>query len=263
MKNVTIKSHLTVPEWKMSFEDKVVEDTRENMRAYQQSNCFWGHFMDDDNFIICHHKDGEIKGMSLGLYFTGRVQKDEHGCTVTGSFGRKLTANIFLGFGAILCILAMIGSLSREDTEVLVVSSILLILLFMIYFYKPKSGQKIILDELEKISFDDKFHNKRIKSKKKKKRTLKEKASVEVRHEKKEGKAGETDLTEASDGAGNEKTERSADSGSEKAEKRRDAGADQAEKPASDNTESAEKKTSDTEGTEPGAESADDTSVKS
>ena len=199
MKNVTIKSHLTVPEWKLSFEDKVVEDTRENMRAYQQSNCFWGHFMDNNNFIICHHKDGEIKGMSLGLYFTGRVEKDEHGCTVTGSFGRKLSANIFLGFGAVLCILSMIGSLSREDTEVLIVSSILLIILFMIYFYRPKSGQKVILDELEKISFDDKFHNKRFKSKKKKKRTMKEKASVEIKHEKIEGKKGEADQTEISE----------------------------------------------------------------
>ena len=199
MKNVTIKSHLTVPEWKLSFEDKVVEDTRENMRAYQQSNCFWGHFMDNNNFIICHHKDGEIKGMSLGLYFTGRVEKDEHGCTVTGSFGRKLSANIFLGFGAVLCILSMIGSLSREDTEVLIVSSILLIILFMIYFYRPKSGQKVILDELEKISFDDKFHNKRFKSKKKKKRTMKEKASVEIKHEKIEGEKGEADQTEISE----------------------------------------------------------------
>ena len=65
MKNVTIISHLTPEEWKMSWNDKVVEDNRQNMRASQQSDCFWGHFTSDSDFIICHHKEFEIKGMSL------------------------------------------------------------------------------------------------------------------------------------------------------------------------------------------------------
>ena len=56
MENVTIISHLTPREWKMSWENKVVEDSRENMRAYQQQNCFWGHFKNDRDFTICHHK---------------------------------------------------------------------------------------------------------------------------------------------------------------------------------------------------------------
>ena len=52
MENVTIISHLTPREWKMSWENKVVEDSRENMRAYQQQNCFWGHFKNDRDFTI-------------------------------------------------------------------------------------------------------------------------------------------------------------------------------------------------------------------
>ena len=40
MENVTIISHLTPKEWKMSWEDKVVEDTKEKMRAYQYPTVF-------------------------------------------------------------------------------------------------------------------------------------------------------------------------------------------------------------------------------
>lgn len=73
----------------MSWEDKVVEDAKENMRAYQLSNCFWGHFKNDNEFTICHHKDGEIKSTSLGLYFNGTIENDEHGCKIVGKFGKK------------------------------------------------------------------------------------------------------------------------------------------------------------------------------
>ena len=38
MENVTIVSHLTPQEWKKSWEDKVVEDTKQNMRAYHLSS---------------------------------------------------------------------------------------------------------------------------------------------------------------------------------------------------------------------------------
>ncbi len=59
----------------MSWENKVVEDFRENMRAYpSQQNCFGGHFKNDRDFTICHHKEFEIKGMSLGLYFNGTIE---------------------------------------------------------------------------------------------------------------------------------------------------------------------------------------------
>lgn len=89
MENVTIVSHLTPQEWKKSWEDKVVEDTKQNMRAYQQQNCYWGHFKNDRDFTICHHKEFEIKGMSLGLYFNGRIEDDERGCKIVGKFGKK------------------------------------------------------------------------------------------------------------------------------------------------------------------------------
>lgn len=165
MKNVTIVSHLKPSEWKLSWEDKVVEDTRENMKEYQQSDCFWGHFTDPTHFIICHHKAGEIKGMSLGLYFTGSIEKDEKGSRITGSFGRKRSANLFLGMGAILCILALVGSVARSDTEVMIVAAVLLVILFIIYFTKPQSGQQVIMKHLEKISFDADFHNRKRKKK--------------------------------------------------------------------------------------------------
>lgn len=118
MENVTIVSHLTPQEWKKSWEDKVVEDTKQNMRAYQQQNCYWGHFKNDRDFTICHHKEFEIKGMSLGLYFNGRIEDDERGCKIVGKFGKKHSANLFLGMGAALCIAAIIGATARQDIEV-------------------------------------------------------------------------------------------------------------------------------------------------
>ena len=93
MENVTIISHLTPREWKMSWENKVVEDTRENMRAYQQQNCFWGHFKNDRDFTICHHKEFEIKGMSFGLYFNGTIEDDERGCKIVGENGKSVSWN--------------------------------------------------------------------------------------------------------------------------------------------------------------------------
>ncbi len=181
MENVTIVSHLTPREWKYSWEDKVVEDTRENMRAYQQQTCFWGHFKNDKEFTICHHKEFEIKGMSLGMYFTGRIEEDKRGCKIVGKFGKKRTTNLFLGMGAALCIAAMFGAIAREDMEVSIVATVLLIILIVIYLVKPKKGQQRILSQLEKISFDEQYHNKK-RSKheqaKKTKRTMREKAQV-------------------------------------------------------------------------------------
>jgi hypothetical protein len=161
MENVTIISHLTPEEWKRSWRDKVVEDTKENMRAYQQETCYWGHFKGDRDFTICHHKEFEIKGMSLGMYFNGRVEKDEKGSRITGTFGKKWSANIFLAMGGVLCIIALFGALARADQEVSIVASVLLVILIICYFVKPQSGQKRILTQLETISFDDNFHHKK------------------------------------------------------------------------------------------------------
>ena len=183
MENVTIISHLTPREWKMSWENKVVEDTRENMRAYQQQNCFWGHFKNDRDFTICHHKEFEIKGMSFGLYFNGTIEDDERGCKIVGKFGKKKTANLFLGMGAALCIAAIFGAIARQDMEVSIVATVLLAILLIVYFAKPQKGQKRILAQLEKISFDNNYHKKVSKKAKayvKKKRTMREKAMVNV-----------------------------------------------------------------------------------
>ena len=160
MKNVTIISHLTPEEWKMSWNDKVVEDNRQNMRASQQSDCFWGHFTSDSDFIICHHKEFEIKGMSLGQYFTGHLEWDEQGSRITGKFGKKLTANMFLAIGGVFCMIAFIGAWARMDVQVSATSAVLLAIILAVYFAKPKKGQDRIMKYLEKISFDAKFHNK-------------------------------------------------------------------------------------------------------
>lgn len=186
MENVTIISHLTPAEWKHSWEEKVVEDTKENMRAYQQLDCFWGHFKDSRSFTICHHKEFELKGMSFGLYFNGHIEDDERGCKIVGSFGKKKTANLFLGMGAVLCILALLGSLMQGNREVSIVASVLLVIVFAVYFAKPKKGQQRILKQLEKISFDANFHKKHVAKKnashpaKKKKRSMRDKARVDV-----------------------------------------------------------------------------------
>ena len=183
MENVTIVSHLTPQEWKKSWEDKVVEDTKQNMRAYQQQNCYWGHFKNDRDFTICHHKEFEIKGMSLGLYFNGRIEDDERGCKIVGKFGKKHSANLFLGMGAALCIAAIIGATARQDIEVSIVATVLLAIRVVVYMAKPKKGQQRILYQLEKISFDSRYHKKgsrkaAAKPEKKKKRTMREKAMV-------------------------------------------------------------------------------------
>lgn len=165
MKNVTIISHLSPEEWKRSWQDKVVEDTKENMRACQQENCFWGHFSNNSDFTICHHKEFEIKGMSLGMYFNGHLEKDEKGCRITGKFGKKLSANIFLAMGLVLCLVAMFGAMVRGDQEVSLVSSVLFVIFLLVYLIKPQKGQQRILDYVEKISFDSSFHKKRRKEK--------------------------------------------------------------------------------------------------
>ena len=140
MENVTIISHLTPREWKMSWENKVVEDSRENMRAYQQQNCFWGHFKNDRDFMICHHSIFEIKGMSLD--FTLMEQSKMMSVVVRLLVIRKKkTANLFLEWER-LCIAAIFGAIARQDMEVSIVAIVLLAILLIVYFAKPQKGQK-------------------------------------------------------------------------------------------------------------------------
>lgn len=158
METVKILSHLTPEEWKRSFWEKVVEDTDENMRAYQQTACYWGHFKDNRDFVLCHHKEFEIKSMSLGLYFNGRLETEERGSCITGKFGKKCSANLFLAMGAVLSLAVFFSAALRTDFEMLLVSALLFSILMLCYLSKPKKGQKKLLEQLEKISFDEKFH---------------------------------------------------------------------------------------------------------
>ena len=85
--------------------------------------------------------------------------------------------------GAALCIAAIIGATARQDIEVSIVATVLLAILVVVYMAKPKKGQQRILNQLEKISFDSRYHKKGSRKaaatpEKKKKRTMREKAMV-------------------------------------------------------------------------------------
>ena len=88
--------------------------------------------------------------------------------------------------GAALCIAAIVGATARRDIEVSIVATVLLAILVVVYMAKPKKGQRRILSQLEKISFDSNYHKKgshkakAVKAEKKKKRTMREKAMVNV-----------------------------------------------------------------------------------
>ncbi len=214
MDKVTIISHLTPLEWKLSWNDKVVEDTRENQKQTQSQTCFWGHFSNDKDFTICHHKEFEIKGMSFGMYFNGHLEWDEQGSKITGNFGKKWSANLFLIAGVILCILVMVGApnASENSLQIFAVAAVLLVILMVFYFSKPRRGQERILEQLKKISFDDKFSGKDHKrskgvtsSKKKKKRSMKEMAASVADVDKKAAKEadgeGEAETGDAQESA--------------------------------------------------------------
>ncbi len=190
MPKVTIISHLTPLEWKLSWNDKVIEDTRENMKEYQSSTCFWGHFSTDRDFTICHHREFEVKGMSMGLYFNGHIEADEKGSCITGKFTKKWSANLFLIAGAIICLLAMLGGILYNESQMIIVGGVLLIIVVVYYFMRPSRGQQRIIEELKKISFDDayagkdRYHHagktKTAKAEAKKNRSMKEKARVVI-----------------------------------------------------------------------------------
>jgi len=176
MSDVKVLSHLHVNDWIESWKDKVVEDTNENKRATQKQNCFWGHFINDSDFVLCFHKEFEVKSFSLRPNFYGHIVKDEKGCVITGHFGRKASVNVFLGIGAILCLMAVIGSVPRQDLTTLISALVLLGVLVLVYILKPKRDREIVINKLQEISFDAKFYGKG----RKKKKTMKEKATIDL-----------------------------------------------------------------------------------
>ena len=91
MKTYEVVSHLTVKQWKKSWSQKVVEDTKKNVHDVYKNSCFLGHFENDNDFILYFHK--EFEGNSLNTFFMGHVEKCKEGCRITGRFTKKKTAN--------------------------------------------------------------------------------------------------------------------------------------------------------------------------
>ena len=181
MSKITIVSHLSPEEWKASWEAKVVEDSSKAMKDYHKCDCFCGRFYNENDFLLFHHKEFESKTFSLGMYFTGRIEKDVQGSKITEKKKKKWSANLFLGAGAALSLVAFFGSLVRSDYEIAITAAVLLVILVVLYFARPKKEQALLQKHLEKISFDDSFHGKAPLSARKhlkRKRTMKEKATV-------------------------------------------------------------------------------------
>ncbi len=158
MPNVTIVSHLSPAEWKRSWNDKVVSDTKENKQATREANCYWGHMEPFNEFSLTYHKADEIKGMSLGLYFNGKIEKDPQGCRITGTFNKVRGLNPFLIMGSVLCIMAMIGSAPSGNITTTLTAGVLLIILIYVFLSRPKKQQQKLVNKLKDISFDDSFH---------------------------------------------------------------------------------------------------------
>ena len=179
MNKIKIVSHLSPEEWKRSWNDKIVDESkRENVKATRLSDCYWGHFTSNNEFVLCFHKEAEAKGLSLGIYFWGKIDPDPQGCVITGKIGRKTTQNIFLIGGSVLMLLVLYASIISSSIQMIFVSAALVAILLIIYFVKPKRSQEILLSQLKKISFDDEFHKggKKYKKTRKSKSTMKEKA---------------------------------------------------------------------------------------
>ena len=153
MENYEILSHLTKKEWKKSWGNQVVEDTKENLRNYHSKTCFYGHFVNKDDFILYYHK--EFEGNSLNTYFHGKVEKCPEGCRVTGSFKKKRTANIFLIFAAILTGLTTMVMVYNRNFQLMAAPAALFVIVLLCYFVVPKSSRERLMDQLKAISFAD------------------------------------------------------------------------------------------------------------
>ena len=152
---IEIRSHLTKQNWKKSWSDKVVEDTRENTRQYHKTNCFYGHFENDSDFILYHHK--EFEGTMLTTFFMGHVEKTEEGCRITGHFSKRKTANIFFIFAAVLTLIVAIVMSFAGQIQMAIAPFFLCIIVIMCYFVMPSTAKDRLTNQLKKISFDDQY----------------------------------------------------------------------------------------------------------
>ena len=158
MNNVTIKSHLTVPQWKQNWEERVIRDIRENDDLVRPQDCFTGDFDSKNEFHPTHHKEYEAKTLSIHVSFYGKLLPTDDGCEITGIFKRKKTVNIFLCFGAILTLFVMFSAMYMQDLQNAVVGLVLFIVICVIYVASPSNIEKKILEELKTISFTDNVH---------------------------------------------------------------------------------------------------------
>lgn len=152
---IEVRSHLTKQNWKKSWNDKIVEDTRENTRQYHKTNCFYGHFENDSDFILYHHK--EFEGTMLTTFFMGHVEKTEEGCKITGYFSKRKTANIFFTFAAVFTLIVAIVMAFAGQLQMAVAPLFLCVIVVLCYFVMPRTSKERLIEALKKISFDDQY----------------------------------------------------------------------------------------------------------
>ena len=153
MNTIEIRSHLTKKQWMHSWKEKVVEDTKENRRAYHSANCFYGQFFNDSEFKLYHHK--EFEGNGLNTFFFGKVEKSQDGCVITGTFKKKSTANIFLIFAAILTGITSAVMLFNGNMQLFIAPAALFVIVLLCYFIVPASSRELLTGILKDISFTE------------------------------------------------------------------------------------------------------------
>ena len=153
MKTYEVVSHLTVKQWKKSWSQKVVEDTKKNVHDVYKNSCFLGHFENDNDFILYFHK--EFEGNSLNTFFMGHVEKCKEGCRITGRFTKKKTANIFLIFAAVLTFVTTLAFAVQGAFQMMATPAVLCIIVLACYFVTPQSAQDRLTELLKEISFED------------------------------------------------------------------------------------------------------------
>lgn len=167
MEKVEILSHLTAKEWKVAWNDNVVEDTKKNVRAVDSKNCFLGHFENEQDFILYFHK--EFEGSSLSTFFMGHLEDTKEGCRVTGHYTKKRTANMFLIFAMIITAVTTLAMLFGGMTQMAIAPAGLCAICAICFFNTPKSTKDLLFERLKKISFSeskrDRKHNKKKESK--------------------------------------------------------------------------------------------------
>lgn len=144
---------MTKKEWKKSWGNRVVEDTKANLRSYHSKNCYFGHFINNDEFVLYYHK--EFEGNSLNTYFHGSVEKCAEGCRVTGHFSKKRTANIFLIFAAVLTGLTTLVMAYNRSFQMMAAPAVLCAIVLLCYFVTPKNSKERLQEGLKEISFAD------------------------------------------------------------------------------------------------------------